>query len=168
MVPPSEAKKRRRKTKRWSVSVSNGYTFHQRAENSSSKTDKNSSLKTDSLDGKMDPFFSYLEIARNFGHYETGLRLQLSKAAFVSPFVKVNIIKNHRKNDFVPFVVFGISPAILAGFYTKIGINLFFFRRYISLSPFVGGYFWFRTRHGSDYGKYNWYAHGGLSSSFHF
>ena len=160
MAPPSEAKKRRRKTKRWSVSASNGYTFYQRA--------KNSESKTDNLDGQMDPFFSYLEVARNFGHYETGLRLQLSKAAFVSPFVKVNIIKNYRKNDFVPFVVFGISPAILAGFYTKIGINLFFFRRYVSLSPFVGGYFWFRTRHASGYGKYHWYVHGGVSTAFHF
>ena len=159
MSPPSEAKKRRKKIRKWSVSASNGYTFYRRA--------KTSFSEADSLDVQMNPFFSYIEMARNFGRYETGLRLQFTKAAFVSPFVKLNFIKNRRKNDFVPFVIFGISPAALTGVYIKAGINLFF-KRYLSLSPFVGSYVWFRIRATSDYGKYNWYAHGGLSTSFHF
>ena len=134
--PPSEAKKRRRKIRKWSVSTTNGYTFHQRKKDAGSVS---------TFGGQMDAFFSSFEMTRNFGHYEVGLRLQQSQAVFASPFVKFNFIKNRRRNDFVPFMILGVSPSALLGVYARVGLNLFFYR-YFSLSPFVGSYVWFKNK----------------------
>lgn len=162
--PPSEAKKRRKKVRKWNVSTSNGYTFWQYKKISSSTSSSGIAKR---FDGQMNKFFSSIEVARNFGHYEFGGRLQLDGEAFVSPFVKLNFIKNKRRNDFVPFVILGVSPSLLTGFYARAGINLFF-KRYFAFSPFVGGYFWVRTGAGSKHGNYNLHANGGFSASLYF
>ena len=151
--------KKRRKLRKWSVAASNGYTFHQ----------KRSSMSEGELiayDGQMKSYFSALEVARNFGRYEVGSRIQFYEEAFVSPFIKVNFIKNYKRKSFVPFMILGVSPSSLAGIYARLGLSLFF-KRYFSFSPFLGAYAWFNLREVPNYRKYNFHLHGGLSLAIH-
>ena len=168
---PAEAKKRKRRKKlrKWSISVSNGYTFYQKEKNIFSGALQVPAPDPSSFDGQMDTFFSSLEIARNFGYYEIGGRLQYSKNSFFSPFVKWNFIKNKRRNDFVPFLILGVSPSALMGFYGRAGLNLFF-NRYFAFSPFVGWFFWFKAKRNLSYKpkKHNFYFNGGVSVSLYF
>lgn len=158
----ADAKKRkRRKLRKWSIVASNGYTFHQRTSSMSG------SEKLIAYDGQMKSYFSALEVARNFGRYEVGSRLQFYEEAFVSPFVKVNFIKNYKRKSFVPFMILGVSPSSLAGVYARLGLSLFF-KRYFSFSPFLGTYFWFNIRKLSNYRDYNFHLYGGLSLAIHF
>lgn len=157
----ADAKRRKRKKlRKWSVAASNGYTFHQRS--SSMLGGKNLTA----YDGQMKSYFSSLEVARNYGRYEVGSRLQFYEEAFVSPFVKLNFIKNYKRNALVPFLILGISPSSLAGAYFRLGLNLFF-KRYFSLSPFLGAYFWYNVRDLDDYQKYNFHLNGGISLTVH-
>lgn len=157
----ADAKKRkRRKLRKWSVAASNGYTFHQRRPSMSGDE------KLIAYDGQMKSYFSSLEVARNYGRYEVGSRLQFYEEAFVSPFVKLNFIKNYKRNALVPFLILGISPSSLAGAYVRLGLNMFF-KRYFSLSPFLGTYFWFNARKLSDYQKHNFHLNVGISLTVH-
>ena len=155
-----QKKRKRRKLRKWSIAASNGYTFHQRTASMSG------SEKLIAYDGQMKSYFSALEVARNYGRYEVGSRIQFYEEAFASPFVKVNFIKNYKRNAFVPFLTVGISPSSLAGVYARLGLNMFF-KRYYSFSPFVGTYFWINTRKLSNYQKYNFHLNGGISLAIH-
>lgn len=170
---PVEAKKRRKRRRKaprkWSVSVSSGYTFYQKDKKSIEITGQGNATDSSSFDGQMSTFFSSLELARNFGYYEIGGRLQFSKETFFSPFVKWNFIKNKRRKTFIPFLILGVSPASLMGVYGRAGLNLFF-NRYFAFSPFVGGFFWFKARRDLPYKakKYNFYFNGGASLNLYF
>ena len=156
----AEARKRKRRSglRKWSVSAVNGYTFFQ--------TERPRS-KQQAYDGQMKSFFSSLEVARNFGRFEAGARLQFYEEAFVSPFIKLNFIKNTKRRAFIPFMITGLSLSSLTGVYARLGLSLFF-KRYFAFSPFVGTYFWYNTRGLSDYSDYNLLINGGASLSLHF
>ena len=157
-------KKRRSGLRKWSVTAVNGYSFLQ------TERPRESEKPPPAYDGQMKSYFSSLDLARNFGYFEAGARLQFYEEAFVSPFIKWNFIKNTRRRTFIPYMITGLSISSLGGVYARLGLSLFF-KRYFALSPFVGTYFWYKMRGESKvlkpYSDYNWLFHGGMSLSIY-
>ena len=170
LIPVSseaEKKKRKRTFKRkWSLSVTNGYSFYRYKKGSSQ-----ASTDWGYLDGQMHLFFSSLDVSRNFGYYEVGAKIQNSGSTFISPFFTWNLNKNHSKASFVTSLTLGIVPAHLMGSWLRLNFS-WYLNRYLSLSPFVGAYTWILVKNSADnsikYEKYNIYSHAGLSIKLYY
>ena len=158
----SGKRKKRKRTAKWSVSISNGYTFY---------SQKKSSVKGlefwSHLDGQMNTYFSSLEVGRNFGSYEVGGRLQFLGPSFVSPYLKWNIVNKNSRNAFKPSLTFGVVPSHLMGGYVKFNLGLAV-NSYFVLNPFVGFYAWYRLKDIMEYEKSNYHVNAGLSLSMYF
>ena len=161
-APVSEAKKKS-KLRKWSLSFVNGTTVWELRK-------IGATIGSDALgtDGQMNASFAYLEFARNFGYYELGGKIQVFRQTFVSPFIKLNFVKNTRKSRFIPFVSLGVVPSHLFGGYGKFGINLFV-NRYVALTPFVGAFGWYKIKaSATKYEKHSVHANGGVALSLYF
>ena len=156
--------KKRYKKRKWSVSITNGYTFYDRHEKNSAL---NASTDLSGHEGQMNRFFSALEISRNFGYYEWGGKLQLFDYGFASPFLKINFRKNRRRAAWIPSLTLGVVPSFLFGGYARLALDLFP-HPYWSLRPFVGIYSWKRIKIYEHYIKNNIHLNGGVSLTVHF
>ena len=148
----SEAARKRKRRKKairtWSVSVTSGYTLYQRfAEKARRPTNSKAAGwggLEDRPEGQMHKLFSSLDLARNFGSYELGGKVQLAGHAFVSPFFKWNMAKNRYRTAIVPSLTVGIVPSSLTGVWLRLNLGLAIGRRAM-LHPFVGAYGWAKT-----------------------
>ena len=156
-------RKARKDGRKWSVSFTNGRTFH----NLKKKNSAAASTDISGYDGQMNPFFSSLEISRNFGYYEVGGKLQIFDYTFVSPFVKINLRKNHLRARIIPSLIFGVAPSPLWGGYARAGLS-WFFNPYISFRPFFGIYSWYREKPHKHYVKFNLHLNFGLTVTLYF
>ena len=156
--PAGAKRKARADGRKWSVSFTNGRTFHNLKEKNSPAV----STDLSGYDGQMNPFFSSLEISRNFGYYEIGGRLQVFDYAFVSPFVKINLRKNHLRARLIPSLIFGVVPSPLLGGYARAGLS-WFINPYTSFRPFFGIYSWYRRNPHKHYIKFNLHLNFGLT-----
>ena len=159
----ADARKKSKKNRTWSLSITNGYTFY----NLKDKNSPAASTDLSGYDGQMNTFFSSLEISRNFGYYEVGGKLQLFDYAFVSPFFKINFRRNHRRARIIPSLTLGVVPAPLWGGYARTSLSWFFNSRF-SLRPFIGVYGWYRKNPHKHYIKYNLHIHTGITTSIYF
>lgn len=159
--------RKKRKYRKWSATFTNAYTFYQLKKGSTAKSYE----RGIGVDGQMNTFFSNLELRRNFGRYELGGKIQLFKETFVSPFLKINMAKNRRNSDVIPYLTIGVVPASLTGVYTRLGIDLMG-NRYFAISPFVGAFAWYKIKDLDNdeifYQKQNVHFHGGLSTTIYF
>ncbi len=154
--------KRKRRKPKWSVSVTNGYTFFSKRKNSVE------AFKFWShLDGQMNTHFSSVEVGRNFGSYEVGGKVQLIGSTFVSPYFKWNIVNKNKRNVFKPSLTIGVVPSHLGGAYAKLSLGLAM-NSYLVLNPFVGFYAWYRMKDYVEYEKFNYHANAGLTLSMYF
>ena len=171
----SEAAKRKRRKKpirTWSVSVSSGYNLFKRLSNKAQRPDASKSSQWISSspetnirrDGQMHKFFSSLDLARNFGHYELGAKIQFTGEAFVSPFIKWNMTKNRYKTAILPSLTFGVAPSHQFGAYLRLSLGLALNRRAM-IHPFLGCYGWFKATKEVISEKWGLYANAGLSLS---
>ena len=170
LVPiESSARKKRRRVykKKWSISLTNGYSFYQYEK----KGDANDPMSIDTnwggQEGQMYSFFSSLDISRNFGYYEVGAKIQNLGPTFVSPFVKINLTKNNSTAKIVPSVTLGVVPSFLAGVWLRAGLGLSL-NRYISFTPFVGAYAWHKLKEDPKYEKLNLHVNTGLSINLYY
>ena len=156
----SSAKKRRVFPRKWSLSLINGYSFYEH------KTSAENPLSL-GVEG-INRFFSSLEISRNFGYYEIGARIQHSDSLpFVSPFLKWNGNKNNSKAHIVPSLTWGIVPSHLMGSWLRLGLALSL-NPYVSISPFMGVYTWYKIKDDPKYNKYNFYLNAGLRINLYY
>lgn len=162
-------KKRRVYKKKWSISLTNGYRIHQYR-----RADARDHMKIDSewggQEGQMYRFFSSLDISRNFGYYEIGAKIQNLGPTFVSPFFKLNMAKNNSRSKIVPSVTLGVVPSRTMGGWLRAGLGLSL-NRYVSFTPFVGAYTWYKIINGgasSGYEKWSYHINTGLSVSLYF
>ena len=167
----SSAKKRRVFKRKWSLSLTNGYSLFSLP---NSKASSRFSTEEGNIEGQMNPFFSSLDISRNMGYYEIGAKIQSSGPAFVSPFFKWNLIKNNSRAGLVPSLSFGIVPAHIFGFWFRLGFALSL-NRYISLTPFIGSYGFYKIKddenavqNGAIYQKYNIHFNSGLRVNLYY
>ncbi len=163
----SSARKRRVAKRKWSLSLANGYSF------SKAKKDIHSSIPQQQRpllhpEGQMNDFFHSLEVSRNFGNYEIGAKIQHTGQNFISPFFTWNLSRNHSRSSIVPSITLGLVPSHLAGAWLRFSLGLSL-NRYISFSPFVGLYSWYKLKNppamnGQDliYSKYNIHFNSGL------
>ena len=158
-----EALGAKRKKRKWSLTISNGYTFHSMNEKSREGESPEHGIGTD---GQMNYFFSNLELRRNFGRYEVGGKIQLFREALISPFIKINFTKNRSRTSIIPYLTLGFVPARLMGAYTRLGLDLAI-NRYFVLSPFVGCYAWHKIKI-SSYERKNIHFNGGLNVTLYF
>ena len=159
-IPLETEAKKKRKTfqRRWSFSIVNAYGFYNFP---NKKGSQRKVFEWGDVDGPMHPFFSSLEISRNFGHYELGAKIQDSGSAFVSPFLKWNLNKNKGRNFFVPAVTFGLVPSHIMGAWLRLGTG-FSFNSYVSFSPFIGMSAYYKLTEDPKYEKYNIHLNAGL------
>ena len=153
----------RSKNRTWSLSIANGYTFY----NLKDKNSPDPSTELSGYDGQMNPLFSSLEISRNFGYYEVGGKLQLFDYTFISPFLKINFRRNHRRARMIPSLIFGVVPSPLWGGYVRGGFSWFLNSR-LSFRPFVGVYGWYRSKPNKHYIKHNIHMNTGITISIYF
>lgn len=158
------AKKRKKFQKRWSLSVVNAYGFHNFP---NKKGSERKPLEWGDLDGPMHPFFSSLEISRNLGYYEIGAKIQDSGPAFVSPFLKWNLIKNKGRKFFIPALTFGVVPSHIMGVWLRLGAG-FSLNPYISFSPFIGASAYYKLKDDAKYEKYNIHLNTGLRINLYY
>ena len=153
----------KRKKRKWSMTVSNGYTFY-----SMNKIDREGESPEHGIgtEGQMNFFFSNLELRRNFGNYEVGGKIQLFHEAFISPFIKINFAKNISRTAVIPYLTLGVVPARLTGAYMRFGLDIAI-NRYFSLGPYVGGYAWHKIKN-SPYERFNVQFNGGLNTTLYF
>ena len=163
----SSAKKRRFFKRSLSISLVNGYTFY----SSIKKNDAyglNDPGRLIDGDNQMYSFFSSLELARNFGRYEIGARIQNIFIAFISPFFKFNFIKNYSKALIVPSLTIGLIPSDLMGGWLRGSLALSL-GNYSSLEPFVGIYGWYKIKEDMPkYEKTNLHFHVGVRTNLYF
>ena len=156
--------KKRKRTPKWSASVTNGYTFY-----SDKKFNVDSETVSDwnHFEGQMNTYFSSLDISRNFDRYELGAKIQFMGSTFVSPFFKWNIVKQSKKIRIKPSITLGVVPHSLFGAYLRFnfGINL---NRYVTLNPFVGVHGWYKLDDDPKYEKHNYHANAGFSLSLYY
>lgn len=166
-----------KKSRSWSISANNGYTFKALKDatiDSSQGTDSQPSLlshlNTDSIDGFLDndKFFSSLDISRNFKKYEVGMRIQFFKTSFVSPFLKINFIENKKMNSLIPFFKLGLVPDKLLGIYSQLGVSYFLHKKYLALTTYVGIYHWRKVLKSVIHDKNNTHFHFGMSYDLYF
>ena len=143
------ARKRKRKRqaiRTWSVSVTSGYTFAQRIAGKAPRPTIAKSTDWNAVpEGQMRKFFSSLDLARSFGFYELGGKIQLTGSAFVSPYFKWNMLKNKYRAPIVPSLTFGLVPSHLPGVYLRLSLGLALSRRAM-IHPFAGVYGWMKTQ----------------------
>ncbi len=173
-----------KRSRPWSVSVNNAYTFKRIKPESEFELPDEEDSEADSLFAGIFPqtnnisdfdghsgtsrFFSNLEIAYNMRWYEIGVRVQFFKENFASPYVKFNAISNKKKNLVIPFFTLGFVPYKLAGVYGQLGCSFFLNKRYFAISPFVGGHLLYRLVQSPVYDKYSMYFHMGVKTSIYF
>lgn len=161
----TEAKKKRKKNPRkWSLSIVNAYGFYNFP---NKKGSQRQVLEWGDVDGPMHPFFSSLEISRNFGYYEAGARIQDSGPVFVSPFFKWNVFKNKGRPFLVPAVTFGLAPSHIMGIWLRISTG-FSLNSYISLEPFIGASAYYKLKEDPKYEKYNIHLNTGLRINLYY
>ena len=158
----SSAKRRLYKKKKWSLSVTTGYTLYRK-----NKGSQRALFSWEDQEGQMHEFFSSLDIARNFGYYEIGAKIQNTGVAFVSPFFKWNVNKNTAKASIIPSVTVGIVPANTMGAWLRVNLSLAL-NRYVSFTPFVGAYTWYRIKNDPKYEKGNFLVNTGLSINLYY
>lgn len=158
----SSAKKKRVFKRKWSLSFSNGYSFYQ-----SKKPSASAPMEWGNLDGQMHPFFSAVEISRNMGYYELGAKVQHLGPTFVSPFFKWNLNKNNSRASIIPSITLGVVPAHVMGVWLRVALGLSL-NRYMSLSPFVGTYTWYKVKEDEKYEKYNLHLNAGLAINLYY
>jgi len=152
----SSARKRKRLSRSWSISTVNGYSFYQ-----IKKPSAKDPTAWGNLDGQMHKYFSALEISRNMGYYEFGARIQNLGYNFVTPFMTWNMMKNNYKTPIVTSFSLGVTPSHIAGLWLRFNLALSI-NRYISLSPFIGAYVWYKTIDDPEYEKQNIHLNAGL------
>lgn len=164
LIPVESSAKRRRlyKKKKWSLSVTSGYTLYKK-----SKGSQRELFSWADEEGQMHEFFSSLDISRNFGYYEIGAKIQNTGSAFVSPFFKWNINKNTAKASIIPSLTIGIVPAHTVGIWLRASLSLAL-NRYVSFTPFVGTYAWYKIKDDPKYEKGNFLINTGLSINLYY
>ena len=163
----SFAKKQRYSKRALSISLVNAYSFYPSNQDISVHKPGDARQLIDG-DGQMQPFFSALEIARNFGRYELGARIQNVSTTFISPFIKWNLIKNYSNSYVVPSFTLGVTPSQLLGAWLR-GSLAFYLSHYSSLEPFVGIYGWYKLTDIAEYEKSNFlHLHVGLRINLYF
>ena len=166
----SEAKRKRRfSLRKWSLSFANGYTLGQikKSTKSALPGEKIRSAYWTEMEGQMHPFFSSLEISRNFGYYEIGAKIQNLGSTFVSPFFKLNFNKNNSKASIIPSLTLGVVPSHLMGSWLRLSLGLSF-NSYVSISPFIGAYAWYKINNDGKYEKYNFHFNTGLRINLYY
>jgi len=158
----SLGKRKKKRSPKWSISISNGYTFY-----SPKKSSVEGFKFWSHLDGQMNMHFSSLELGRNFGSYELGGRLQMVGPSFVSPYFKWNIVNKNNKITFKPSLVFGLVPSHLVGGYIRFQLG-WRVNSYLVLNPFVGAYAWYKLIENIEYEQFNYHINGGLSVNLFF
>ena len=153
----------RAKNRTWSLSITNGHTLY----NLKDKNSPDPSTEPSGYDGQMNTTFSSLEISRNFGYYEVGGKLQLFDYTFISPFLKINFRRNHKRARIVPSLILGIVPSPLFGGYARTGFSWFLNSR-LSFRPFIGVYGWYRSKPNKHYIKRNIHINTGITISIYF
>ncbi len=168
---PTEAsakKKRRIYKKKWSISLTNGYTAYTHKKGSVQSPTALDEYAWGRQEGQMHSFFSSLDIARNFGYYEIGAKIQNLGPAFVSPFFKLNMRKNNSRAKIIPSITLGVVPALTMGSWLRVSLSLAL-NRYISFTPFGGIYGWYNTKdEAGDYLRWNFHVNGGLSINLYY
>ena len=165
----SEARKKRRvNPRKWSVSIVSAYSFFELKKPSAQTPGE----WDNSADGQMHDFFSALELSRNFGSFEAGARIQQSGPAFISPFLKWNLNKNHSRASIIPAFTIGVVPAFIMGSWMRASLGLSI-NRYMSLEPFVGVYAWYKIQatgsvSAAKYEDYNLHFHSGLKVNLYY
>ena len=164
----SSAKKRRFFKRSLSISLVNGYTFYSSVKRVNVYGPKDAG-RLISGDSQMYPFFSSLELARNFGRYEIGVRIQNISTTFISPFFKLNFIKNYSKSLIIPSFTIGLVPSYLLGGWLRASLALSL-GNYSSLEPFAGLYGWYKIKdqNMSEYEKTSLHFHAGLRINLYF
>ena len=159
----SLGKRKKKRSPKWSVSITNGYTFYSKKKKSSI----NASEFWDHLDGQMNTFFSSLDVGRNFGYYEIGGRIQFIGPTFISPYLRWNMISKNKKNILKPALTLGVVPSDLVGAYAKLSLGIAV-NRYLVIHPFAGFYAWYKNKDNVEYERFNHHANGGLSLNLYF
>ena len=172
----STAKKRRIFKRKLSISYVSGYTFHSQKKPGVGVTGDWGKI----LDGQMDSFFSALEVARNFGRYELGAKIQNLGPAFVTPFVKWNWNKNSSRASIIPALTFGVVPSHAMGVWLRLSLGLSL-NRYSAIEPFIGTYAWYKIKDipnpgnekikdisNAKYEKYNFHFNTGLRINLYY
>lgn len=160
------AKKKKYSKRAMSVSLVNGYTFYSSIQEVNVYDPKDARRLIDG-DGQMYSFFSALELARNFGRYELGARIQNISNTFVSPFVKWNLIKNYSRSPVIPSITLGAVPSELFGFWLRGSLALSM-GHHSSLEPFAGFYGWLKLSDLPEYEKSGYHFHSGLRINLYF
>lgn len=162
----SFAKKKRYSKRAFSISLVNAYTFHSSNQSSNVYGPKDAGRLIDG-DGQMYSVFSALELARNFGRFELGARIQNISKTFVSPFLKWNLIKNYSKSPVIPSFTLGVVPSELLGSWLRAGLA-FKLSHYSSMEPFIGCYGWYKLTDLPNYEKSGYHFHTGLRINLYF
>ena len=164
----SLAKKRRYSKRTLSISVVNAYTFYSVKQENSSAHPPGDPARIIEGDGQMYLTFSALELARNFGRYEIGARIQNISTNFISPFFKFNFIKNYSKSIVVPSLTLGFVPSRLLGAWSRASLSIYL-SHHSTLEPFIGVYSWYKlTDDLSNHIKSNTHFHAGLRINLFF
>lgn len=158
----SSARKKRYFKKKWSLSLTNGYTFYQ-----VKKPSSEGPMVWGNLEGQMHKFFSALELSRNMGYYEIGVKIQNLGPTFASPFVTWNMVKNNYRASIVPALTFGIVPSHIMGGWLRLSLGLKL-NRYVSLAPFVGMYAWRKIIDDPKYEKNSLHVNTGLKINMYY
>ena len=164
----SIAKKRNYSKRVLSMSFVNAYTFHSLKQENSSAHPPGDPARMVEGDGQMYLTFSAIELARNFGRYELGARIQNISTNFISPFFKFNFIKNYSKSIIVPSLTLGLVPSKLFGAWSRASLSVYL-SHYSTLEPFIGVYSWYKLSDElSSYIKSNTHLHAGLRINLFF
>jgi len=162
----SLAKKKRYSKRAFSLSLVNAYTFYSSLSSTSVYGPKDAGQLIDG-DGQMESVFSSLELARNFGRYELGARIQNISKTFISPFFKLNLIKNDSRYPLIPSFTLGLVPSELLGSWLRASLALKL-NHHSSLEPFLGFYAWYKLTEMPEYEKSGYHFHTGLRINLYF
>ena len=168
----AEANQKKRKVfkRRLSISFVSAYTLHSYPKKLTPDPFQPGQIPQKPIlgDSQIESVFSALEISRNFGFYEVGVRIQNTFSSFVSPFFKWNVIKNYSQSRIVPSLTVGVTPSsVLMGSWLRVGMGVSL-NRYLSLEPFLGSYIYYKIAEHGLYEKWNSYFHAGLRFSLYY
>ncbi|MBC6415975.1 MAG: hypothetical protein GDA46_06275 [Bdellovibrionales bacterium] len=161
----AKEKKNRYYKRPLSISLVNAYTFYSSIKKTNVFGPKDAERLIDG-DGQMYPFFSALELARNFRRVELGIRIQNTLTTFISPFFKLNIVPNSSKPLIVPSLTIGFIPSYLMGGWMRASLALSL-GHYSSLEPFIGAYAWYKIKDLAKYEKKGLHVHAGVKLNFY-
>ena len=159
----SSAKKRRVFKRKLSISFVSGYTFYEVKKGGVGEKGDWDFI----VDGQMDEFFSALEIARNFGRYELGAKIQNLGPTFISPFLKWNLNRNDSRASIIPALTLGVVPSQVMGIWLRLSLGLSL-NRYSTIEPFIGTYVWYKVKDNPKYEKYNLHLNAGLRINLYY